>query len=330
MQANNTKKKSSGSNMLVRMFLTPEIGMLIPIIILCVVTGLINNTFFTWKYFSSILKGSIFIGAATLGQALVTICGEVDLSLGMNGCLAGIMMSWACDRWGFGLIPCLLVCLASGALVGLVNGFCTSKLKLSSWITTLATQFICKGLAVTISQGEPISIKPLGTTTFTRAKPLGLNYLFFIFIALIIIFDLIVRRTKFGYKLRAVGGNANAATMAGISVARIRIIVFVLAGMLAAIGGMFDVLNKATASSTYGDGREFRTIICVNMGGLSAGNGSIYGAAVGILLFHVVQGSLSLLGFDKNLQLVLIGLILLLAVVMDIQRKRYEARQVAK
>lgn len=311
-----------------RMLLTPEIGVLIPIVILCVVTASLNKNFFTWKYFSSIFMGSIFIGAAALGQACVSIAGEIDLSVGMNGCFAGVMTGVACAWWGLGLVPCLLVGLLTGGLVGLVNGLCVCKLGLSSWITTLATQFICQGLAVTVSQGTPISIKALGTSSFTRARPLGLSWLFFIFIGLIVLLDVIIRRTKFGYKLRAVGGNANAATMAGINVTKVKVAAFVLAGALAAVGGIFDVLNAATANSTFGSGREFRTIICCSIGGISGGSGSMLGAGLGVMLFHVLWYALRILKVDTNLQLVLIGFILVLAVLLDIQRKRYEARRI--
>ncbi len=313
-----------------RILLTPEVGVLIPIVILCVVTSSINKNFFTWKYFSSILMGSIFIGAASLGQAFASIAGEIDLSVGMNGCLSGVMMAVACERWGLGLIPCLLVGLGMGAFVGFINGFATCKLKLSSWITTLATQFICQGVAVTITQGVPISIRPLGTSPFTRARPLGLTWLFFIFIALLLICDQVVRRTKFGYKLRACGGNPNAAVMAGINVERIKIIAMVLAGLFAAVGGIFDVLNSVSANSDVGSGREFRTIICVNIGGIAAGSGSMLGVGLGVILFHVLWYALRILNVDTNLQLVLIGLILVLAVLLDIQRKRYEARRIAR
>ncbi len=328
----NTTRRDAhrGRDLAARVFLTPEIGVLIPIVILCVVTSIINKNFLTWKYFSSILMSSIFIGAASLGQAFASIAGEIDLSVGMNGCLSGIMMGVACAKWGFGLIPCLLVGLICGGLVGFINGYCTCKLKLSSWITTLATQFICQGLAVTISQGEPISIRELGTSTFTRARPIGLSWLFFIFILMLLICDQVIRRTKFGYKLRACGGNANAAVMAGINVDRIKIIAMVIAGVFAAVGGIFDVLNAATANSNFGGGREFRTIICVNIGGIAAGSGSMLGVGLGVLLFHVLWYALRILKVDTNLQLVLIGLILVLAVLLDIQRKRYEARRIAR
>ena len=323
----------------VRLILTPEIGMLIPIILICVLTNNANPVFLTWKFFSKILINSIPIGMMALGQALVTLTGDVDLSVGMNGCFAGIMMGVACDRWGLytvcgsnalGLIVCMLIGLASGALIGAINGLLTSRFKLSSWITTLATQFICKGLVTTISQGITLDVKALGTKAFKDARPLSLSWLFFIFVLIILLLDIVVRRTSFGYKLRAVGGNPNAATMGGISVNKIRFLAFLLAGIFAALSGGFEVIQQQKAIPTSGEGREFRTIICVSIGGLSAGYGSIWGCAVGILLYHVVIRALEVLGWDKMLQLVLIGAILIVAVLMDIMRKKFEVKQVAK
>jgi ribose transport system permease protein len=312
-----------------RIFLSPEIGVLLPIIILVVITASINSNFLKWQYISTILTGSIFIGAAALGEGLVIMSGEIDLSLGMSGCFAGIMMGVAANSWGLGLIPCLIIGIAAGALVGWVNGFLTCKIGLTSWITTLATQFICQGLAITISDGLPIPISSLGTSTFTRMKPLGLNWLFFIFIAIIVVLDLIIRRTKFGYKLRAVGGNREAAEMAGINVKNVKILVFTLAGVFAALGGIFDVLSQANASYTNGQGREFRAIICVAIGGVSmtGGVGTAFGIGLGVLLFHTLWNCLRILDVDTNMQLVLIGFILILAVMLDIQRKRIEARK---
>lgn len=312
-----------------KILLNPEVGVLIPIIILSVITTSIKPAFFTWKYFTSILTGMIFIGAASMGEGFAIMSGEIDLSVGLNGTFSGVMAAYACINWGFGVVPTILVGLATGALVGAINGFCVTKLRLSSWITTLATQFICSGLAVTISDGYSMPISSLGTTGFTRARPLGLSWLFFIFIGLIVVCDLVIRKTKFGYEMRAVGGNREAAQMAGINVDRVKLLVFIVAGLFAAIGGLFDVFVNASASAEFGVGREFRAIICVAIGGISmaGGSGSMYGAGLGILLFHTLWYALRILKIDTNLQLVLIGAILIMSVLLDIFRKRMEARR---
>lgn len=330
-QATREMKRRNGS-VAVRFFMTPEIGILIPIVIIMAVTASINKSLLTWRYFSTILTGSIFIGMASLAESLVIMVGEIDLSIGMSGCLAGVICGITADALGWPLIPCLLATLLTGMLVGALNGFMVTKFGLSSWITTLATQFICQGLAVTFSDGLTIPIESLGTKVFTRPRPLGLSWLFFVFIVMIVILDFVVRKTTFGYRLRAVGGNKEAAQMAGINVNRIKLLVFILAGALAAVSGLFDVLTSQSASSTYGAGREFRAIICCAIGGISmsGGAGSVYGVGLGVLLFHVLWNCLRLLKVDTNLQLVLIGVILVLAVLLDIQRKRMEAKRISQ
>ncbi|MCE5343907.1 MAG: ABC transporter permease [Eubacteriales bacterium] len=330
-QAIRTMKKQNGSGA-VQFFMMPEIGILIPIVIIMAVTASINDSLLTWRYFSTILTGCIFIGMASLAESLIIMVGEIDLSIGMSGCLAGVICGITANNLGWPLIPCILATLLTGMLVGAVNGVMITKFGLSSWIATLATQFICQGLAVTISDGLTIPIESLGTKVFTRPKPLGLSWLFFVFVIVIIILDFVVRKTTFGYRLRAVGGNKEAAQMAGINVNRIKLLVFILAGALAAVSGLFDVLTSQSASSTYGSGREFRAIICCAIGGISmaGGAGSIYGVGLGVLLFHVLWNCLRLLKVDTNLQLVLIGAILVLAVLMDIQRKRMEAKRITQ
>ena len=323
------KERSDRSGLGLKLLLTPEIGILIPILILCVVTTILKPNFLTWRYISSILVGRVFIGAATMGESLVIMSGEIDLSVGMNGCLAGVMCGLAASSCGLGLVPCVLICLLSGAVVGAINGLCVCYLGLSSWITTLATQFICQGLAVTISDGEPQSIASLGLSEFTRAKPLGLSWLFFIFVVMIILLDVLIRRTRYGYSLRSVGGNQEASVMAGINARHVKLAAFILAGVFAAAGGLFDTLNAGAANAAFGNGREFRAIICCAIGGISmsGGAGSAFGIALGVLLFHTLWYCLRILDVNTNLQLVLIGVILVLSVIMDIQRKRLEAKK---
>ncbi|MDR0720548.1 MAG: ABC transporter permease [Treponema sp.] len=312
-----------------KILLTPEIGVLIPILLLVVFTSFMTPNFLTARYLTSILNACVFIGAAALAEAMVILCGEIDLSVGFAGTLSAVVFGHSAMAWGFGPVPAFLIALCTGGAVGWLNGFLIYKIGINSWITTLATQFICQGIAVTITQGLPQSIDSLGLQSFTRARPLGFSWLLFIFILMIIVLDLLVRRTRFGFKLRAVGGNADAANMAGINVRYIKWAAFVLAGILAACSGIFDTLQNNSASDTFGAGREFRAIICCAIGGISmaGGAGSIYGVGLGVLLFHVLWFCLRILGVNTNLQLVLIGFILILAVLLDLQRKRVEARK---
>jgi ribose/xylose/arabinose/galactoside ABC-type transport system permease subunit len=165
--------------------------------------------------------------------------------------------------------------------------------------------------------------------SFTRARPLGLSWIFFIFIAIIILMDLVLRKTRIGYQIRAVGGNREAAEMAGIGVKNVKLLAFIIAGLLSACSGLFDTLMAGAASDVFGSGREFRAITCCAIGGISmaGGAGSIYGVGLGVLLFHTLWYCLRILAVNTNLQLVFIGIILILAVLLDLQRKRVETRK---
>ncbi|MDR2408990.1 MAG: ABC transporter permease [Bacteroidales bacterium] len=320
------KSKAKSLNIGFQIFLIPEIGVLLPILILVIITTIINPNFLTRRYLSSILIGSVSIGAAALGEAFVIMSGEIDLSVGYIGCLAGIICGKAAMAWGWGPVPAILLGLFVGILVGFINGFISSKIGLSSWITTISTQFICQGVATTIAQGYQQSVSSFGLQSFTRVRPLGLTWIFFIFIILIIIMDCVLRKTPFGYKLRALGGNRNAAEMAGIDVKNVKIIAFILAGLFAAMGGLFDTLQNGGASDAFGAGREFRAITCCAIGGISMTgcSGSIFGVGLGVLLFHTIWYCLRILNLSPNAQMVLIGFILILAVIFDLQRKRIE------
>ena len=101
-----------------KLLLTPEIGVLIPIVIICIVTTILKPSFLTWQYLSTILAGCVFIGAATLGEAMCIMTGEIDLSVGFSGCLAGVMCGIAARDWGFPLFACVLVFLQSTPILG--------------------------------------------------------------------------------------------------------------------------------------------------------------------------------------------------------------------
>jgi ribose transport system permease protein len=311
-----------------RVLLTPEVGVLIPILLVVIVTTILKPAFLTRRYLSSILIGSTFIGVCSIGQAIVIMAGEIDLSVGFTGCLSGIIMGKAAMAWGLPMFPCIALGLATGALVGFVNGLMVSRLNLSGWVTTISMMFITQGFATTIAQGNPQSIESLGLFRFASDRPIGLSWLFFLLVLIVIVMDFVIRRSKYGYQLRATGGNREAAEMAGIDIRNVKLIAFVLAGLFAAMGGLFDTINANAASELFGAGREFRTIICCAVGGISlaGGEGSIYGVGLGVLLLHVLWFCVRILNVNTNTQLVLIGGVMILSVVLDFQRKRVEAR----
>ncbi len=333
-----TKVKEQKLGFGYRLFLSPEVGVLIPVVIMCVITTILNPAFIKWTNLSYIIETGMYVGFLALGESLIIMNGEIDLSLGAAGGMASVMVGvssalWGCPPW------LAIVCgLCMGMLVGLVNGLISAKFGLTAWIVTLATQFICTGLAAFISDGKVMKLTndafkdnyaALGDFKNTKIPGLNFSMMFVIFVVIMIILDFVVRRTKFGYNLRAVGGNKDAALMAGINVSNIKLATFIIAGLFAGMYGCAFAIKQMATNLSQGSGGEFRAITCCAIGGItmSGGKGSIYGIGLGVLLFHVVNGALQSLGADNNVQLLMVGALLVFAVLINIVRQKIEARK---
>ena len=172
-----------------KIMLTPEVGILIPLIVLCVFTALSNPKFATLANFSSILRYTAFIGVLSIGQAIVIMSGEIDLSVGANAGFSGIIFGLMVVNLGLPPIPAILVALLAGCLIGFINGYLVAKFGLVNFITTLAAMFVCRGLQVTLSGGKPIFPFPDYYMDFAFERPLTLSWLFFIMLGILIIME---------------------------------------------------------------------------------------------------------------------------------------------
>jgi len=315
-----------------KILLTPEVSVLIPLLILCVITGILQTRkFVNLNNITSILRYTAFIGTLSIGQAMVVMSGEIDLSIGANAGFSGIIFGLAAVKWGLDPFTSILLAMIAGGLIGFINGYLVAKFGLVNFITTLATMFLCRGLQVTFSNGAPVSPLPEYYSDFAVARPLfNLSWLFFIMIGLIIIMELVVRFTTIGRKVQAVGGNKEAALMGGINVMKVKWGAYIFSGVMAGIVGVMWACEMAGAFQDAGMGAEFRTITACAIGGVSlaGGSGSILGLGLGVLLIEVLKNCLQCLSVESNWQLVFIGVILIGAVLVDIVRKNVSARNV--
>jgi len=315
-----------------KLMLSPEFGILIPVLIMCAVATAKNPGFIKIGNLAYIINSSAFYGFLALAECVVQLTGDTDLSVGMNGAISSVIVGVAAQTWGMSPMMALLCGIAMGALVGLVNGLISAKFGLSLWITSLATQFMCNGFAQFISMGKPFRF---GNEAHAAAfdaiadfknwviPKLGINTTFLIFVLMVAILHFVVHRTQFGYKLRAVGGNKDAALLAGINVSNIKLIACVLAGAICGVYGGAVVLKQLSTNIQQGQGGEFRAITCCAIGGITAGAGSVWSVFMGVLLFHFVNGALQSMGADNNVQLAMVGVLLLLAVLLNVFRQSY-------
>ena len=275
-----------------------------------------------------------------VGQTFVIITGGIDLSVGSLVALTGVVAALVANALhlsGFALIVVtLLAAVAVGAAAGWVNALPVVKLNLPPFITTLAMLEMALGLSFILSHGRPVALHStdfqntgigsfLGGVTgalHLPAIPVPVVWM----VVIVIAASVLLTRTRFGRYVFAIGGNEEAARLAGINVVRVKTLVYVISGVGAAIVGFLYMALFSSGSPQTGTGDELlESIAAVVVGGtsLTGGRGSIVGTFFGALLIGVLYNAMNLLNVDSYLQKVVLGAVILLAVVLDELRKRY-------
>ena len=267
-----------------------------------------------------------------VGETFVIITAGIDLSIGSLISLCGVVMALVANALpfhGFALIATtLIVGLAVGAGAGYINALPVVKLNLPPFITTLAMMQVALGLSYIASGGRPVELnsndfQATGVGSFLHT---GLpNPVVWMFVVLVLTSTLLMR-TRFGRYVFALGGNEEAARLAGVRVGRVKTWVYVISGMCAAVVGFLYMAQFSSGSPQTGTGTEMLyAIAAVVVGGTSlmGGRGSIVGTFFGALLIGLLNNAMNLLGINSYLQWVVLGGVILLAVVIDELRKRY-------
>ncbi len=281
-----------------------------------------------------------------IGQTFVIVTSGIDLSVGSLVSLTGVVGALVANSLhltGFPLIAItLLAMLAVGAGAGYVNALPVVKLNLPPFITTLAMLDMALGLSYMISHGRPVALnstdfQTTGIGSFlqpvTNALHLpGLPIPVIWMLVVLVLATVLLKRTRFGRYVFAIGGNEEAARLAGVNVGTVKTMVYVLSGTCAAVVGFLYMALFSSGSPQTGTGDELlESIAAVVVGGtsLTGGRGSIVGTFFGALLIGVLYNAMNLLNVDSYLQKVVLGAVILLAVALDELRKRYFSRRTA-
>ncbi len=318
------KAPAKRTNLLRRLFAIPEVGVLVPLVVLILLFYIINPTMLAPKNIANMLRALSFVGVIALAQTFLMISGEFDLSVGSVAGLCAIVSSHLMVNMGWPVGLAILAGLLTGAVTGLINSFVVLKMGVPAFIATLGMLYMAKGINYLISKGYSIYPLPDVLNDLGVAQPLGISWSFFVFIVLAVIFDQILRRTVHGRKLYAVGGNREVANLAGINVNLIKTSGFVLVGMAAGLAGMLLMSRIVTGQPTIGLGWELNVIAAVVIGGVSlwGGSGTITGAIIGLMIMQVVNTGLIIINVDPYWQTVAIGAIMILAVFIDLVRRK--------
>ncbi|TFG63227.1 MAG: ABC transporter permease [Spirochaetales bacterium] len=293
-----------------------EQKILLVIIALGVFLAVRSPYFLTYYNIVNIFSFISIEGVIVIGMTLLIILGEIDLSVGATmalSCIVAIMM----QRWG--VLAGVLSGLVCGMGVGLVNGFLVTKFRLSSIPVTLGMMVFLNGLVLALTNGQ--SVKGDNAAFMKIAQPVAFSISgsVIIFVLLIVIFQIVLRRTVFGRNIYAVGGNITASKFFGINVNRIRVICFVITGFFAGLAGVLLASKINVASARLGVNSALLVITAVLLGGvsLSGGEGSIYKAFQGLLLIGVLNNAMVLLQLSSFIQDMTRGAVLIIILIVD-------------
>lgn len=307
-----------------RILAIPEVGIILPLVAFAVVFSLLDHSFLSRNSMATMLRAVAFVGIIAVGQTWLMVAGEIDLSVGSVAGLCAVVASWTMKHYGWPMEVGLAAGLATGALAGLVNGLVAIRVGIPAFIATLGMLYIARGLNYLLCSGYPIYPIPESLSAFGRAEPWKLSWPFFIFVAVVILGDFCLRKTVFGRKAMATGGNAEVARIAGISTNAVKINCYVLTGALAALAGMLQMTRLNTGDPGIGNGWELEVIASVVIGGVSlfGGAGTVVGVFLGVIIMQVVRSGLVVSGVNTHWQTVAVGVIMIAAVGVDLLRRR--------
>jgi ribose transport system permease protein len=253
-----------------------------------------------------------------IGLTYVIITGGIDLSVGSTAALSAVIGADLMQR-GLPVLLAVLVALAVGAVAGLINGLLVTRVQLAPFIVTLGTMTFYRGLALSYTGGQPILSLPDGYKRALGGDVLGLPIPLIAALLLVAAFTLILRYTKTGQYILAIGGNAEAVRLSGINTSRYITLTYVISGMLAAFAALVLIAQLGAAEPILGSGWELSAIAASVVGGtsLAGGKGNVVGALLGALLLSMLQNVLTLLGVQAFYQLLATGLIIIGAMVID-------------
>ncbi|MGW3115051.1 ABC transporter permease [Streptomyces sp. NPDC001091] len=293
-------------------------GALVALVVLAAVASLSFDSFATGDNLGNIAVSSSFLATVALGMTFVIVSGGIDLSVGSVFVLGGVLAAWGSQ---YGTFVALLLPLAVCAAIGLVNGLLVARTGLAPFIVTLASMLAARGLmlAITDEGADTFLVDPDSVfASLGQGRLLGIGTPVWITAVLFLGGAVLLRSTRFGQRVYAVGGNEQAAALMGAPVARTKISVYTLSGLLAGLAGALNAAYLASGVTILGYGMELDAIAAVVIGGtlLTGGLGYVSGSLVGVLLLKVIQNVINQIGsLDSAYQQVVSGAFLVLVVV---------------
>lgn len=304
-------------------------GIFVVFIVLVIILMILSpNAFAKPRNLINVVKQASINGVLACGMMFVIIAGGIDLSAGSVVALSGVVAAYLAQMQGIPIFIPILGALGTGALIGLINGFGATYAELPPFIITLATMSIVRGAALILSGGSPVfglQEQFEGIAGISIANVIPILVLYFLLIA--VFSGFILNKTVFGRHVYAIGGNSITAKVSGINVKSMLLRVYVICGVFSGIAGLLIASRTMQGSPTVGVGYEMDAIAAVVIGGvsMSGGSGKWYGTIIGALLLALISNGLDILGVSSNFQQIIKGIIIAVAVYLDLRGKKTSA-----
>lgn len=296
-----------------------EIGLYIALVVLIVFLSVVSPNFLKVNNLINIIRQVSIVGIIAIGGFMVILTGGMDISVGAVAALTGVVVAKLSIHMEVPILLAVLAGMGVGLLAGILNGCLSTFLKLPSFIVTLGTMQICQGLSYVITQATPISNFPPEFIALGRGHLGVIPWPVVILVVLYVLMSLFMKYSKFGTYCYAIGGNSEAARLSGIRVNRIQIIVYIFGGLFSALGGLIVAARTNAGSAQVGSSYLFDVFTACVLGGtaLSGGIGRLPGVAVGCIFVGILNNGLVQLNVNSFYQMMVQGIVLVVAVVLQ-------------
>lgn len=289
--------------------------------------------FLTVRNLTNILIQNTYFIIVAIGLSFVMIGGGIDLSVGYQMSLVGVVTAMLMMVYHLPVWLAVLAGLLLGTTLGLINGLIVTSIRIFPLIATLATATVFQGISYIISKANTFRGYPEQFLFLTKGKLLGIPFDIILTLIIAVLVSIVYSETVFGFRLLALGGNEEASRLAGINTRKMKILIYVICGFFTAVATMVMISKSNTTNSSFGPGTEFIALTAAIVGGVSfmGGEGSIQSLIAGVLLLAVLGNGMQLAGWGTYAQFIVRGMILLGAVAFDqLQRNTKVLIQVKK
>jgi ribose transport system permease protein len=301
-----------------------ELSIFLVVLLVAVALNFASPNFLNKANLSALMLGLSFNAIVAVGMTILLISGGFDLSIGATLALAGAVAGYSMTKLDASAPVAVLFGLGTGAAVGLINGLIVAKVGVNPLITTLGIMQVARGAVFLLTSGLGIPNLPDSFNKMAQGKLFTLQFPIYIMIVVVVAGEILLRRWRFFRQSYFIGGNERSARLSGINVDQVKILNYVLMGVLAGLTGLLLTARMGTASVSAGLGVELQVISACVIGGasLSGGEGSVLGSLLGVVLMALILNGLNLLGINPYWQTIVTGGVLVLAAAADALTRR--------